>query len=131
MALFKISKKVEDKLSDVVGKETAAKVMDKVERTCGEALSGLCNVKVLGSGCKNCHNLFEAATEAVNKLGLPVKVEYVTDMAEVAKYGAMRMPALVVNDKVPQAAEEVLSILKAQDCRVSNRLELVKGDISL
>lgn len=38
---------------------------------------------------------------------------------------------LVVNDKVPQAAEEVLAILKAQDCRVSNRLELVKGDISL
>ena len=30
MALFDISKKVEDKLSDVVGKETAAKVMDKV-----------------------------------------------------------------------------------------------------
>lgn len=38
---------------------------------------------------------------------------------------------LVVNDKVPQAAEEVLSILKAQDCRVCNRLDLVKGDISL
>lgn len=38
---------------------------------------------------------------------------------------------LVVNDKVPQAAEEILAILKAQDCRVSNRLDLVKGDISL
>lgn len=46
MALFDISKKVEGKLSDVVGKETAAKVMDKVEQTCGEALSGLCNIKV-------------------------------------------------------------------------------------
>lgn len=38
---------------------------------------------------------------------------------------------LVVNDKVSQAAEEVLAILKAQDCRVLNRLDLVKGDISL
>lgn len=38
---------------------------------------------------------------------------------------------LVVNDKVPQAAEEVLAILKAQDCRVSCRLDLIKGDISL
>ena len=64
MALFDISKKVEGKLSDVVGKEAAAKVMDKVEQTCGEALSGLCNIKVLGSGCKNCHNLLEAATQA-------------------------------------------------------------------
>ena len=72
MALFDISKKVEGKLSDVVGKEAAAKVMDKVEQTCGEALSGLCNIKVLGSGCKNCHNLLEAASHAVDKLGLPV-----------------------------------------------------------
>lgn len=38
---------------------------------------------------------------------------------------------LVVNDKVPQAADEILAILKAQDCRVCNRLDLVKGDISL
>ena len=117
MALFNISKKVEGKLSDVVGKEAAAKVMDKVEHTCGEALSGLCSIKVLGSGCKNCYNLLEAATEAVNKLGLPVKVEYITDMAEIAQYGAMRMPALVINDKVVSMgkvlkADEVESLIK-------------------
>ena len=82
-------KDLADANEDVVGKETAAIVMDKVEQTCGEALSGLCNIKVLGSGCKNCHNLLEAATQAVDKLGLPVKVEYVTDMAEVAKYGGI------------------------------------------
>lgn len=38
---------------------------------------------------------------------------------------------LVVNDQVPQAAEEILSILKAQDCRVSARLDMIKEDISL
>ncbi|MCD8383231.1 MAG: guanylate kinase [Clostridiales bacterium] len=38
---------------------------------------------------------------------------------------------LVVNDKVPQAADEVLSILKAQDCRVSARLDMIKEDIVL
>ena len=117
MALFNISKNVEGKLSSVVGEEAAAKVMDKVEQACGETISGLCNIKVLGSGCKNCHNLLEAATQAVNKLGLPVEVEYVTDMAEVAKYGAMRMPALVVNDKVVSMgkvlkADEVESLIK-------------------
>ena len=111
MALFNIRKKVEDKLSDVVGKETAAKVMDKVEQSCGEALSGLCNVKVLGSGCKNCHNLFEAATEAVNKLGLPVKVEYVTDMERIMGYGVMSMPAVIVNEKVVSAGR----VLKAAE----------------
>ena len=80
-------------------------------------LSGIVRIEVLGSGCKNCHNLLEAATQAVDKLGLPVKVEYVTDMAEVAKYGAMRMPALVVNDKVVSMgkvlkADEVESLIK-------------------
>lgn len=100
MALFNISKKVEGKLSGVVGKETAAKVMNKVEQVCEDTFGGLCNVKVLGSGCKNCNKLFNAATEAINKLGMPIKVDYVTDTAEVAKYGVMRMPALVVNDNV-------------------------------
>lgn len=38
---------------------------------------------------------------------------------------------LVVNDQVSQAAAEVLAILKAQDCRVSTRLDMIKEDISL
>ncbi len=38
---------------------------------------------------------------------------------------------LVVNDQVTKAAEEVLAILKAQDCRVSARLDMIKEDISL
>ena len=38
---------------------------------------------------------------------------------------------LVINDKVEDAAWEILSILKAQECRVSARLDLIKEDISL
>lgn len=38
---------------------------------------------------------------------------------------------LVINDKISEAADEVLSILKAQDCRVSARFDMIKGDISL
>lgn len=34
---------------------------------------------------------------------------------------------LVVNDKVPIAAHEIMSILQAEDCRVRNRLHLVEG----
>ena len=32
---------------------------------------------------------------------------------------------LVVNDKVSEAAAEILSILKAEDCRTRNRLHLI------
>ena len=62
--------------------------------------SGICCIQVLGSGCKNCHALYEAAKEAAKKLDLPLEVEYITDMEKIMTYGVMRMPALVVNEKV-------------------------------
>lgn len=38
---------------------------------------------------------------------------------------------LVINDQVEKAAAEVLAIMKANDCRVSARLDLIKEDVSL
>lgn len=74
------------------------------------------NIKILGSGCKKC-NLLEASTiEALRELGMNDKVEHVTDFAEIATYGVMSTPALVINDKVVSygkvlSKEEVLEIL--------------------
>ena len=67
---------------------------------CGEKVDGICCIKVLGSGCKNCHALFENAQEAVKAAGLNVEVEYITDLQKVTEYGVMSMPALVINDQV-------------------------------
>jgi small redox-active disulfide protein 2 len=58
------------------------------------------SIKVLGSGCKSCHELYENAKAAISNMGLSVEVEYITDMEKVMTYGAMSMPALVVNEKV-------------------------------
>lgn len=58
------------------------------------------SVKVLGSGCKSCRELFENTKQAAENAGISANVEYITDMQEVMKYGVMSMPALVVNDKV-------------------------------
>ena len=58
------------------------------------------SIKVLGSGCASCHVFYENAKEAVQKMGLVVEVEYVTDLQKVMEYGVMSMPALVVNEKV-------------------------------
>ena len=33
-------------------------------------------------------------------MGIAVEAEYITDMEKVMEYGVMRMPALVVNEKV-------------------------------
>ena len=67
---------------------------------CGEPVDGICCVKVLGAGCKSCHEQYENIREAVKALGLDIEVEYITDMEKVMEYGVMSMPAIVVNDKV-------------------------------
>ena len=58
------------------------------------------SIKVLGSGCKFCHELYENTKEAVKNIGLSVEVEYVTDLEQVMGYGVMSMPGLVVDEKV-------------------------------
>lgn len=68
-------------------------------------------MKVLGSGCKSCHALYEAAKKAAEKLDLQETVEYITDMETVMSYGVMRMPALVVDEKVVSMGK----VLKAAD----------------
>ena len=66
----------------------------------GEKVEGICCIKVLGSGCKNCHTLYENTKEAVKAAGLSVEVEYITDLQKVMEYGVMSMPALVINEQI-------------------------------
>ncbi len=58
------------------------------------------NIKVLGAGCKSCHQMFENTRQAVQNIGMDIEVEYITDMEKVMLYGIISMPVLVVNDKV-------------------------------
>ena len=72
----------------------------EAEGCCGSAENSVTSIKVLGSGCKSCHEQYDNAKKAVADLGLPVEVEYITDMEKVMAYGVMSMPALVVNEKI-------------------------------
>lgn len=69
------------------------------------------SVKVLGVGCASCHEQYKQAKAAVKSMGLDVEVEYITDLQKVVGYGAMSMPALVVNEKVVAMGK----VLKAAD----------------
>ena len=68
-------------------------------------------VKILGSGCANCHRLEDNARRALAGLGVDAVVEKVTDPGEIASYGVMRTPGLVVDEavlvsgRVPDVAE--------------------------
>lgn len=57
-------------------------------------------IKVLGSCCGNCTALMENTKIALAELGMDCAVEKVTDFAEIAQYGVMSIPALVINEKV-------------------------------
>ena len=79
---------------------SSSETEDITKDCCPEAKDGICCVKVLGAGCKSCHEQYENAKEAVKNMGLDIEVEYITDMQKVMEYGVMSMPALVVNEKV-------------------------------
>ncbi|MCA0329765.1 MAG: thioredoxin family protein [Actinobacteria bacterium] len=58
------------------------------------------DVKILGSGCANCNNLEKATREAVDALGLEATFDHVTEPGEIASWGVMKTPALVIDDEV-------------------------------
>ncbi|RHR10096.1 thioredoxin family protein [Pseudoflavonifractor sp. AF19-9AC] len=78
---------------------TAEVAADTANTACG-SFHGPLSIKVLGAGCTSCHTLLENTKEAVADLGLNIQVGYVTDLAKIAAYGVMSIPALVVNEKV-------------------------------
>ena len=70
-----------------------------------KVVSEITSIKVLGAGCKACHQMYENAKLAVQNAGLGIEVEYITDMEQVMQYGVMTMPVLVINEKVVAAGK--------------------------
>ena len=116
MALFNFGKKKEEEKKTpacACSCGCAASEAESITNDCCPDLKEgeICCIKVLGAGCKSCHEQFEYAKQAVKDMGLSVEVEYITDMQKVLEYGVMSMPALVVNEKVVAMGK----VLKAVD----------------
>lgn len=78
---------------------------------CNASANNIHSIKVLGAGCKSCHEQLENTKAAVQAMGLSVAVEYISDMEKIMAYGVMRMPALVINEQVVSMGK----VLKAGD----------------
>jgi small redox-active disulfide protein 2 len=74
------------------------------------------HIKILGSGCANCVALEKNTRQALADLGQESELTKVTDFGEIAGYGVMHTPALVVDEavlvsgRVPKA-DEIKSLL--------------------
>ncbi len=58
------------------------------------------HIKVLGPGCANCKTLERRTREAAEALRLNVTIEKVENYQDIASYGIMRTPGLVIDEKV-------------------------------
>jgi len=60
-------------------------------------------IKVLGSGCRNCETTANIISQAAKYAGVEVEIEKVTDIAAIMAYGVMSTPGVVVDGKVVHA----------------------------
>ncbi|WP_066636308.1 thioredoxin family protein [Desulfolucanica intricata] len=113
MSLFGKKNKNEKTTSCCCGGNCDAESMAKAESSKTEGAS----VKVLGSGCAKCNQLEAAAKAALQQLGMDTTIDHVTDFSQIAAYGIMTTPALVIDGKVVSygkvlKTEEVIKILQ-------------------
>jgi small redox-active disulfide protein 2 len=106
MSLF--GKKKEETKSCCCGNDCNAETMAKSE---------VASIKILGSGCKKCNELEANTKEALIQLGMDTAIDHITDFAQIAAYGVMTTPALVVDGKVVAfgkvlKTEEVVKLLQ-------------------
>ncbi|RJQ53676.1 MAG: thioredoxin family protein [Actinobacteria bacterium] len=74
-------------------------------------------IKILGVGCANCKRLEELTRQAAANAGVEARFEKVDDFKDIASYGVLSTPALVVDEQVKLAgrvpsAGELEQILK-------------------
>ncbi|WP_347490400.1 thioredoxin family protein [Desulfoscipio sp. XC116] len=113
MSLFNFGKKKEETSSCCCSGNCDAKSMEKTENAKTKGAS----VRVLGSGCAKCNQLETATKAALEQLGMDTTIDHVTDFSQIAAYGVMTTPALVVDGKVVSYGkvlkpEEVVKILQ-------------------
>ena len=57
-------------------------------------------IKILGTGCNKCDDLYDNVVEALSKAGKEADVEKVEDIVTIMSFGVMSTPALVIDGKI-------------------------------
>ena len=59
--------------------------------------------QILGTGCEKCKKLTENTEKAAKELGIEYKIEKITDINQIIKFGVMLTPALAVDGEIKVA----------------------------
>ena len=62
-------------------------------------------IKVLGPGCKKCHETEKVVREALGETGIDAVVEHISDIAKIAGYGICTTPGVVIDGEVKSAGK--------------------------
>lgn len=84
------------------------------------------DIKILGSGCRNCATLEQRTRQALAELDRDGDtITKVTDFVDIASYGVMSTPALVIDEQVVSAGKmpsvPQLVTMLTNSVQVSNR----------
>ncbi|SJZ74023.1 thioredoxin family protein [Garciella nitratireducens] len=113
MGLFGKKNKKQETISYCCGQNCDTERMKKAQTKKNEDVS----VKILGSGCTKCNQLEAATKSALEQLGMDTTIDHVTDFSQIAAYGVMSTPALVIDGKVVSygkvlKTDEIVKILQ-------------------
>ncbi len=61
------------------------------------------DIKVLGTGCTNCKNTIALIGQVASDKGVRVNLEKVEELRDIAGYGVMSTPGVVIDGKVVHA----------------------------
>jgi len=62
-------------------------------------------IAILGAGCTRCSQLESDVRDLLSEMKIAADLRHITDPKEIARFGVMGAPALVVNDKVVSVGE--------------------------
>ncbi len=57
-------------------------------------------IKVLGSGCRNCQTTYELIRQVAAEKGVEISLEKVEEIGRIMGYGVMSTPGVVIDEQV-------------------------------
>lgn len=58
------------------------------------------DIKIIGTGCDKCDNLYSNVKKACEELAIEAEISKVEDLVEIVKLGVMTAPSLMVDGKL-------------------------------